>query len=527
MAFAYPQGECFFKRSALKSSDPKGRYDAENPLRFYSCLLVEMIWNREAYHGSKECNEYGGGHSHKRSDFKMVWGGGGWQTTYGNWSHLPFSYDNYTQPSRRVQHELCTWGYRFKKREQGDAYESWFMFVPMPIRDEEWVFINRLCNIRAIYIPVAHQASEKCPDLCTYLHVAFNLHKQVTLEHHKDKIPNKFATMYDFEEVEKDKTKVDCHATFGLPYGINTAIGLSIAKLVTTLVIPRHCRNLIPVVAVQQTFTDPSMADWATVAGENHGLTIEWGKGEYKSPWFLSYLKNALVFAVGYIPIIGPFIAIGTAIAMEAIINPDELMDEVREQIPSVELTEGLIHEFKKITGLGQDAVENVDKRSTTDSADVKQSITIKPAKDDEVSTKPVDGSQPVSEEVRKESDDKVIDVPAYKALSQAEFDATVKQMAYTVVKQSFGEKVYRSFHEYKPENVTQEDIEKFLKVLENPSKEQRNANIDELIELVEGENMKQFLKGFRGYHEFLPLIRGGGSVWSASFKWTEDTQAG
>lgn len=72
------------------------------------------------------------------------------------------------------------------------------------------------------------------------------------------------------------------------------------------------------------------------------------GKGDYKSPWFLSYLKNALVFAVGYIPIIGPFIAIGTAIAMEAIINPDELMDEVREQIPSVELTEGLIHEFKR-----------------------------------------------------------------------------------------------------------------------------------------------------------------------------------
>lgn len=24
---------------------------------------------------------------------------------------------------RGVQHELCTWRYRFKKREQGDAYE--------------------------------------------------------------------------------------------------------------------------------------------------------------------------------------------------------------------------------------------------------------------------------------------------------------------------------------------------------------------------------------------------------------------
>lgn len=241
------------------------------------------------------------------------------------------------------------------------------------------------------------------------------------------------------------------------------------------------------------------MADWAKVAGENHGLTIELGKGDYKSPWFLSSLKNALVFAVGYILIVGPFIAIGTAIAMEAIINPDELMDEVREQIPSVELTEGLIHEFKKITGLGHDAVDDVDKRSTTDSADAKHSIAIKQAKDDEVSTKPADGSKLVLEEVKKESDDKVIDVPAYKALSQAEFDATVKQMAYTVVKQSFGDKVNRGFDDYKHANVTGEEL---INPSAFPSTPLRSTEMRTLtsFELVEGENVKHFLKGFRGH---------------------------
>jgi hypothetical protein len=346
--------------------------------------------------------------------------------------------------------------------------------------------------------------------------VAFNLHKQVTLEHHKDKTPNKFATMYDFEEVEKTKTKLDCHATFGLRTDINTAIGLNIAKLVTTLVIPRHCRkydafssggiilvdsSLIPVVAVQQTFKDPSMADWAKVAGENHGLTIEWGKGDYKTPWFLSYLKNALVYAVGYLPIYGPFIAIGTAIAMEAIINPDGLMDEIREQIPSVELTEGLIEEFKKVTGLGQDAVDN-DKKSTSNTADAKQSITIETAKDDEVSKTAVEGSQAVSEEVKKESDDKVVDVPAYKALSKDEFDETIKQMAYRVVKQKFAETIYKRFTDSKPKNMTEEDLEKFFKLLHKPPKEHRNANIDELIELVENDHTKGFLKRFRGYDD-------------------------
>lgn len=55
---------------------------------------------------------------------------------------------------------------------------------------------------------------------------------------------------------------------------------------------------------------------------------------------------------MGYILIICPFVAIRTTIAIEAIINLDEIIDEVREQILSVELTEGLIHEFKKIAGL-------------------------------------------------------------------------------------------------------------------------------------------------------------------------------
>jgi hypothetical protein len=137
--------------------------------------------------------------------------------------------------------------------------------------------------------------------------VAFNLHKQVTLEHHKDKTPNKFATMYDFEEVEKGKTKVDCHATFGLPYDINTAIGLNITKLVTTLVIPRHCRkydafssggiilvdsSLIPVVAVQQTFTVPSMADWAKVAGEKRSGVCRWIYS-YRRPVYCHWNSNS------------------------------------------------------------------------------------------------------------------------------------------------------------------------------------------------------------------------------------------
>ena len=121
MAVPYPQGECFFKRSALKSGTA-GRFNAEDPSHFYSNMLVEMLWNQESHHGSVNAKSPGG-HPHRRSDYKIVYGGGGWQTHYGVWTELPFTYGSYEHPTRRVQHKLCTDGYRFKKAQQGDARE--------------------------------------------------------------------------------------------------------------------------------------------------------------------------------------------------------------------------------------------------------------------------------------------------------------------------------------------------------------------------------------------------------------------
>lgn len=51
MATAYPEGECFFQRSALSNSQADG-YHADDVIDFYSHFFVEFIWNLEAYHGS-------------------------------------------------------------------------------------------------------------------------------------------------------------------------------------------------------------------------------------------------------------------------------------------------------------------------------------------------------------------------------------------------------------------------------------------------------------------------------------------
>ncbi|KAJ5646933.1 hypothetical protein N7490_003305 [Penicillium lividum] len=332
MAIPYPQGECFFKRSSLTSEKPE-RFNAENPAHFYDTLIVEPIWNKVAYHGEKNCQN----RSNPRSDLKVVYDGGGWKTHYGNWSHIPFTYGNYAKPetvNKRIRHELCTWGYRFKKREWGDAYEAWFMFVPMPRREEEWIYID-----------------------CRFVNM-----KQVTMEYHKSSGEGK--------DTSKVQTTVDCDTTFGLDVDEKTALAINPAKLVTTLIVPRDFRkldaftsnavmlvdsSLIPVAPLQQKLSSQCIADWAVVMGANQGLSIEWKKRDYKGHWFVSYFKNAIYFAIGYVPLAGPFLAIGWNVAYTALVQPDEFLEELREQIPSVELIEGFVSEIKK---MAQDSEE-------------------------------------------------------------------------------------------------------------------------------------------------------------------------
>jgi hypothetical protein len=87
--------------------------------------MVEYIWNRPPDHGSNEIRECGGGVSgHPRSAYTVVKAGGFHRTPYGNWMQLPFSYGpNEGDIKRRVQHNLCTDGNIFKKREDSESEE--------------------------------------------------------------------------------------------------------------------------------------------------------------------------------------------------------------------------------------------------------------------------------------------------------------------------------------------------------------------------------------------------------------------
>ncbi|KAF5679387.1 hypothetical protein FHETE_804 [Fusarium heterosporum] len=290
MAIPYPEGEVFFARSVLRNSNPN-HYQADNVEHFYSHFMVEYIWNVEADHGSKNANSPHG-HSHPRSGYSIVRGGG---------------------------------------------IQAWFMTMLMPTKDERWVWIDMLTPIRAIYIPVAHSASEDHPGLSTWLQVSFVQPKNISI----------WREGSTFTGHQTDSQN-------GLRVYRNFTVGFDFTGLTELLCCPRQFRKVnvfqakfvkivpasnIRTVSVAASYNDAYDFDWATITRAHSGLNIEWGKGEQGS-WFEDFFKNALTFGIGFIPGIGPMLAIAFSLTWTAIRDPDKFMHELSLWVPSVKIPE-------------------------------------------------------------------------------------------------------------------------------------------------------------------------------------------
>ncbi|PSD91293.1 hypothetical protein C7G62_19185, partial [Acinetobacter baumannii] len=208
MALAYPEGECFFRRSALNSSN-KEYYQADRPDHFYGHFLLEFIWNKPSHTGSDAREK----RTHPRTSYQLIdetlilpMGGFRVGPFIGAWKQLPIVYGSHYSKGqhRRVQHNLCTSSGRLQKQMDGDPLESRFMTMPMPKREEGWAFIDRVTNIRAIYIPIAQQASEDHPELCTFYQVNFTVaDDKVRMLHHSGSASNPTV---DWRDVPLNKT---------------------------------------------------------------------------------------------------------------------------------------------------------------------------------------------------------------------------------------------------------------------------------------------------------------------------------
>ena len=130
MSIAYPEGECFFKRSALKSKS----FSADDQKDFESHMLVEYLWNQPAYFG-QNIPQYG----HPRGPVsKRFWTG---DPFIGYWEQLPVMYGpRYDNIKRYYRHNLCTSEARLRARVSGTttaSAEVGFCTVnPPPLADQ-------------------------------------------------------------------------------------------------------------------------------------------------------------------------------------------------------------------------------------------------------------------------------------------------------------------------------------------------------------------------------------------------------
>jgi hypothetical protein len=256
--------------------------------------------------------------------------------------------------------------------------------------------------------------------------------------------------MFDFSAVvDVSTTTLKPHGTCGLYLDANTALGINITRLVANLIVPEDYRkrdvfdakglilvdsSLIPVIPVQQTFSDMCMMDWAKIAGANHGLSFAWTKGDHSLPWFLNWMKNTYIFAIGWVPGVGPFLAAGSAVLSALCEDPDTAFDTLQAVMPTAELVTGIVSENKSASTAVSENVEDGVKLSTKKPSFPSEPFT---AVSGDVAAEAKE-SKPLAEKYKEEAAKlEIATAPAYKAISEEEFARMVEADLQMNIKES------------------------------------------------------------------------------------------
>ncbi|CAI7590405.1 unnamed protein product [Penicillium bialowiezense] len=263
---------------------------------------------------------------------------------------------------RVAEHNLCTSGNRFRDQEKGGSLESFFMVLPMPklSEGEEWLLIDRTAHIRAIYIPVAQQASEEYPELCTFLNVNFAIDREVRILSYHCKWAQEFG--YDVSDGVWETVKTE--VALGLRPHVQWTLAINVPQLVNLLSVPRFLRKhnvfssqtirMVDAACVSakghvQTFSDGADLSWTAIVNANFGLTVQWAPPD-PSAWLVDFIKNSVTIAAGFIPIIGPIAAVAFPLAFTAITDPASFEATLRSTIPQVDLAKHIEHQLQKST---------------------------------------------------------------------------------------------------------------------------------------------------------------------------------
>ena len=163
---------------------------------------------------------------------------------------------------------------------------------------------------------------------------------------------------------DKDWFEVSTHKVLGMRTDALRSVGFDVTGLIELLALPRqlrkdNCYNLrlikavdsraIKTIPVTKSYSDKPDKSWTTIANGNYGLDLTWKPAE-KSTWVEQYIRNTLTFAIGFVPVVGPFVQILFSVGWEIVVQEDldGAYKMLKELCPSVDLTDKIISELTR-----------------------------------------------------------------------------------------------------------------------------------------------------------------------------------
>ncbi|EWY84631.1 hypothetical protein FOYG_12061 [Fusarium oxysporum NRRL 32931] len=322
MASYYPEGECYFVRSSLRYGP---HWSADNQNLFYRTVLLEYYWNGWPATGVTQ-------RSHPRSRWQHGTPSGIGGTRFGDWDRfwVGESRNKSTWPMLRIHSHPNSLNWNECRDHQGGGPRK-YILRPVEIQDSntQWLWIDATIPLRAIYFPIAFNADQAFPNLCTYVVIDFR---------HRDRFQM-------FSDTGVSRTIVPTSYN-GLGWHDGLTWGFNIPDIIAYLSVPHKLRNpdygLFNSKARGQelvvwTSSAPAWAssvgvlnhpdffremDFARILSATFGVEIGWRPYQH-NPFLRDMLVRITQLGLGFIPGVGPILSVAFGIGVQLLTDPD------------------------------------------------------------------------------------------------------------------------------------------------------------------------------------------------------------
>ncbi|CAO1603427.1 hypothetical protein XANCAGTX0491_007015 [Xanthoria calcicola] len=275
---------------------------------------------------------------HPRSKLAKDQAGGFYMTTFGVWDSTHVMFGPNSDGSNINRDVVLANNQNYNEtRDYDNGGKIKVILRPVPVgsKEDNFMFVDLVQQVRAVYFPLAHKSGPQNEDLCTYVMVDFRLRKgfEIRMPAEDKQVPLPFRYLT------------------GLGYRHHETMCFDVRGIYNYLMIPRQLRNpekglyktaepgeeLITLLDCLQIKISPTVIrldryfirsiDLATVIGDNFGVDVVWSPHQFES-WVLKFMEHSVYLGLGLVPEIGPLLAVSWSVGMQAITNPDAFKAE-------------------------------------------------------------------------------------------------------------------------------------------------------------------------------------------------------